>query len=82
MIFCIKVKQAILRNNYAHPCTSKSKTLDNTTIDNIYPHHAIALQIAGIAPKVFPTFFELEKLHKKNTKSDRELKKKAKEKNR
>jgi hypothetical protein len=36
--------------------TSRSKELENVTIDKIYPHHAKALQIARIAPKIFPTF--------------------------
>ena len=62
--------------------TSKNKKLDNTTIDKIYPLHADALKIAGIAPKIFPTFFELEKLRNKFTKSEQEMKKKAKEKKR
>ena len=55
--------------------TSKSKTLENTTIDKIYSYHTTALQMARIAPKVFPTFLELEKLHNKSTTSVRELKK-------
>ena len=36
--------------------TSKSKRLDKTTVDKIYPHHAQALRIAKIAPETFPTF--------------------------
>ena len=31
--------------------TSKSKVLEDIKIDTIYPDHAKALQIAGIAPK-------------------------------
>ena len=42
--------------------TSASKRLENVTLDTIYPHHAKALTIAGIAPKTFPTFKELETL--------------------
>ena len=62
---------------------SKNNKMDKTTtIDNIYPHHAAALKIAGIAPKMFPTFLKMEKLRIKFTKSEKELKTKAKEKKR
>ena len=47
--------------------TSRTKELENVPIDKIYPHHAKALQIAGIAPKTFPTFRELDELSNKLT---------------
>ena len=62
--------------------TSKNHKLDNTKVNEIYPKHAAALKIAGIAPEVFPTFLELEKIRNKITKSEKEEKTKAKEKKR
>ena len=59
--------------------TSKNKNLyKTTTVDKIYPHHATALKIAAIAPNIFSTLLDLEKLRNKFTKSEKELKKKAK----
>ena len=58
--------------------TSASKRLENVTLDTIYPHHAKALTIAGIAPKKFPTFKELETLRNLKTKEEREELKKEK----
>ena len=62
--------------------TSKSQSLEDTKLDKAYPHHAKALQIAGIAPKVFPTFKELETLRNLTTKEERENLKREKEKRR
>ena len=42
--------------------TSKNKKLENTKIDKIYPLHCQALKTAGLAPKEFPTFIQLEYL--------------------
>ena len=53
--------------------TSKSKALDNVRIDTIYPRHAKALKIAGIAPDTFPTFKELEKLRELKSKEEKEI---------
>ena len=50
----------------------KSKALKDTTIDTIYPHHAKALQVAGIAPENFPTFKELENLRIQQTTEERD----------
>ena len=62
--------------------TSRSKKLDDTPIDEIYPHHAKALKIAKIAPEKFPTFKEIETLRNQYSK-DKKLKlKRAKEKKR
>jgi len=58
--------------------TSKSKELDNITIDKIYPLHAEALKIAKLAPKKFPTFLELETLRTKLTKLEKEKEKEKK----
>ena len=44
---------------------SRSKKLDKTTIDEIYPHHAKALKVAKTAPEKFPTFKKIENLRKK-----------------
>ena len=52
--------------------TSINKARQNTTIDKAYPHHAKALQIAGIAPKKFPTFQEIETLRTTTTKIRKE----------
>ncbi len=60
--------------------TSKNNKMDKTTIDKVYRNHANVLKVAGIAPKIFLTFLELEKLRIKFTKSEKELKTKAKEK--
>jgi len=62
--------------------TSKSKSLDNTTIDKVYPHHSRALQIAGIAPEKFPTFKEIEIQQSKYSQDKKTEMKKAKEKKR
>ena len=62
--------------------TSKSKKLDKTTVDKVYPRHAQALCTAGIAHEIFPTFLQLEKLQEKFTPSEKAMKKKAKEKKR
>ena len=51
--------------------TSRSKKLDDTPIDEIYPHHAKALKIAEIAPEKFPTFKEVEALRNKYSKAKR-----------
>lgn len=40
--------------------TSKSKTLEKVRIDKMYPLHCQALKVAGLSPKEFPTFLELE----------------------
>ena len=58
--------------------TSKSKKLENVRIDKVYPKHAAALKIAGIAPDIFPTFSELENLRGKKTKEEKEIEKKEK----
>ena len=47
-------------------------------IDKIYPKHAAALKIAGIAPDIFPTFSELETLRGQKTKEEKEIEKKEK----
>ena len=47
--------------------TSKSQSLKGIKLDEAYPHHARALRIAGIAPKIFPTFKELENLRNLTT---------------
>ena len=59
--------------------TSKIKLLGDVTIDTIYPHHAKALQTAGIAPKTFPTFKEIENLRNLKTKEEREKLKRERE---
>ena len=40
--------------------TSKSKKREKIIINKIYPLHINTLKIAGLAPKNFPTFLELE----------------------
>jgi len=64
--------------------TSKSKKLERKTIDEIYPLHTKALQIAGLAPKKFPTFLELENIRNKELSKEflREKKEKKKKRNR
>ena len=58
-------------NQLSH-LTSKSKALEDIKLDTIYPDHAKALQIAGIAPKIFPAFKEIETLRNLKTKEERE----------
>ena len=58
------------------------KAHQNITIDETYPHHARALKIAGIAPKKFPTFKELENLRTTTMKEKRTERKKEKDKRR
>ena len=64
--------------------TSISKKLERKTIDEIYPLHTKALQIAGLAPKKFPTFLELENIRNKELSKEflREKKEKKKKRNR
>ena len=49
-------------------------------IDTVYPHHAKSLETAGIAPKTFPTFKEIDKLCSLKTKEEKEEMKKLKDK--
>ena len=62
--------------------TSTSKTLEDVRIDTVYPHHAKALRIAGIAPKTFPTFKEIEDLYNLQTKETKDELKREKERRR
>ena len=65
--------------------TSKSKQLEKTKIKKICLIHCQALEIAGLAPKEFPTFLQLEHLRKQRTtkeKEDEKQEKKKKKKNR
>ena len=69
-------------SNRLSKLTSKSKTLENTKIDKIYPHHAKSLKIVKLAPREFPTFLELEKLRNKSTDKEKRIAKREKDKNR
>ena len=62
--------------------TSKSKKLEKVKIDKIYPLHCQALKVAGLAPKEFPTFLELEKLRMQRSTAEKEREKKEKKKKR
>jgi hypothetical protein len=62
--------------------TSRTKELENVTFDKIYPHHAKALQIARIAPKIFPIFRQLDELNNNLATDEKIIKKREKEKKR
>lgn len=58
--------------NWLSNLTSKSKVLEYITLYTIYPDHSKVLQIAGIAPRIFPTFKEIKTLRNLKTKEERE----------
>ena len=62
--------------------TSKSKSLENVNIDTTYPHHAKALQNAGITPKNLPIFKKIINLCNLKTKEEREKLKRERDKRR
>ena len=66
--------------NQLSKLTSKSKLLDNLWINTIYSKHVEALKITSIAPKIFPTFLELETLCDLKNKEEKEIEKEVKKK--